>query len=159
MNERVQQLSRMLLAKRLSLVTAESCTGGMLSMWVTSISGSSQIFDRGFVTYSDKAKHELLSVPLDILKYYGAVSPECAESMVDGALNHSSADIAVSITGIAGPDGGSSAKPVGLVYIAVCERRSKTICVRNLFTGDRTAVREQACLKALDSLIEVLSKD
>ncbi len=105
----------------LMLSVAESCTGGMVAALITSIAGSSNIFDRGFVTYSNPAKHEMLGVSLDMLRDYGAVSSQVANAMAIGALKNSSAKIAVSITGIAGPGGGSDEKPVGLVYFGMAK--------------------------------------
>ncbi len=103
-------------AKRLKIATAESCTGGLVASLLTSIAGSSDVFDRGFITYSNDAKMDMLGVELQTLKQNGAVSAECAREMAQGALGHSDADISVSVTGIAGPSGGSPGKPVGLVY-------------------------------------------
>jgi nicotinamide-nucleotide amidase len=104
----------------LKIATAESCTGGLVAALLTEIPGSSAVVERGFVTYSNAAKHELLGVPLETLQAHGAVSEEAARAMVLGALGASRAQIAVSVTGIAGPDGGTSEKPVGLVYFARC---------------------------------------
>ncbi len=106
-------------AKGMKIATAESCTGGLIAGLLTEIAGSSDVFERGFVTYSNDAKMELLGVPEGLLAAHGAVSAEVALAMADGALRHSRADIAVAVTGIAGPGGGSAHKPVGLVYIAV----------------------------------------
>lgn len=108
-------------AKGLKIATAESCTGGLLSGLLTEIPGSSDVVERGFVTYSNLAKHELLGVPEEILKTHGAVSEQTARAMAQGALKHSKADLAVSVTGVAGPGGGSTGKPVGLVHFAAAQ--------------------------------------
>jgi nicotinamide-nucleotide amidase len=108
-------------AKSLKLVTAESCTGGMVSSLITSIAGSSAVFERGFVTYSNISKNQSLGVPWEMIESYGAVSPQVANSMAAGALKNSNGDIAVSITGVAGPGGGSIEKPVGLVYFGLAK--------------------------------------
>lgn len=137
--------------KKFKIATAESCTGGLLSALLTEIPGSSKVFERGFVTYSNAAKKKLLGVPGKTIKAYGAVSAETAAAMAKGALKHSKADIAVSITGIAGPDGGTKAKPVGLVYIATA--RGKKIKVEKfLFKGNRTSVRLGSITQALKML-------
>lgn len=113
----VEQLSDKLRAKEWKLVTAESCTGGMIAAAMTDKSGSSVVFDRGFVTYSNQSKIDSLGVSSDTLKQHGAVSQQIAEEMAKGALDHSEAKISIAVTGIAGPDGGTPQKPVGLVYI------------------------------------------
>jgi nicotinamide-nucleotide amidase len=105
-------------AKKLRIVTAESCTGGLIGGALTEIAGSSDVFDRGFVTYSNEAKATVLKVPTDILRAHGSVSAETAKAMVEGALARSAAQIAVAVTGVAGPGGGSAEKPVGLVHFA-----------------------------------------
>ena len=137
----------------LMIATAESCTGGLLSAALTSVPGSSTVFERGFVTYSNRAKHELLGVAEDTLQAHGAVSEQTAREMAEGALRHSAADIAVSITGIAGPGGGTDEKPVGLVHFACAARDGETIALMKLF-GDigRDEVRYQAVLTALELL-------
>jgi nicotinamide-nucleotide amidase len=109
-------------AKRLTIATAESCTGGLVAATLTEIAGSSDVVERGFVTYSNEAKTAMLGVPTDLIARFGAVSRETSEAMVQGALAHSPADLAVSITGIAGPGGGSPGKPVGLVHFAAAAR-------------------------------------
>ena len=116
MQDLVEHLSILLAEKGWKIVAAESCTGGLLAAAITHRPGSSQIFERGFVTYSNEAKMECLGVSAETLEKYGAVSDQTAEEMALGALKHSKADLAISITGIAGPDGGSHNKPVGLVY-------------------------------------------
>ena len=128
-------------AKILRIVTAESCTGGLIAALFTEIAGSSDVFERGFVTYSNEAKEDLLGVPTDLIHKHGAVSAEVARSMAEGALQHSLAQIAVAVTGIAGPGGGTDQKPVGLVYIAIAGLDGETD-VQELRFGDiRSAVR------------------
>ena len=125
----------------LRLVTAESCTGGLIAACLTEVPGSSDVIERGFVTYSNDAKAELLDVPRELLARHGAVSAHVARAMALGALAHSRADFAVSVTGVAGPGGGTPAKPVGLVYLAVCRRGGEPVVERHSFAGDRQAVR------------------
>lgn len=127
----------------LQLALAESCTGGGIAHAVTDIAGSSGWFDRGFVTYSNASKSELLGVNPHTLVHHGAVSRETALEMADGALNRSHADVVIAVTGIAGPGGGSPEKPVGTVFIAWQRRGEDGHCVRRQFDGDRCAVRNQ----------------
>jgi len=131
------------------LATAESCTGGLLSALLTEISGSSDVFDRGFVTYSNDAKHELLGVPHEILQEHGAVSEATAIAMAKGAIAHSQARFAISITGIAGPQGGSKDKPVGLVYFGLCRRGEEATATHEIFSGNRQDVRMATVQHAL----------
>jgi nicotinamide-nucleotide amidase len=141
------------IAKKLSIGTAESCTAGLVAGALTEIPGSSAVVDRGFVTYSNQAKHEMLGVPNDTLTMHGAVSRQTAEAMVRGVLGHSKVDLAVSITGIAGPGGGSADKPVGLVHFAAATRDGKLVHTEKRF-GDvgRSQVRKLSVLQALDML-------
>lgn len=136
--------------RELTLATAESCTGGLIAALLTEIPGSSDVLERGFVTYSDEAKVEMLEVPEGVLKEHGAVSEQVARAMAVGALVNSEADIGVSVTGIAGPGGGSAAKPVGLVHLAVAQLGTPTLHVE-LRLGDlgRAAVREKSIAAAL----------
>ncbi|MCK4841724.1 MAG: CinA family protein [Methylococcales bacterium] len=144
------QLGGVLKNKGMMLVTAESCTGGGIAQAVTEIPGSSAWFDRGFVTYSNQAKVDMLQVKQSTLDKYGAVSSEVAIEMVEGALVNSPANIAVSVTGIAGPSGGSDDKPVGTVYIAWgVKGKSKVQCLRHNFSGNRTQIRMQVVERAL----------
>ncbi len=152
-----QRLAELMLLNRYKLVSAESCTGGSIARIVTSIPGSSQWFDRGFVSYSNASKQEMLAVPADVLTRFGAVSEECAMAMAAGAINHSHADIAVSVTGIAGPDGGSVDKPVGTVCFAWALRDAETRSTHVLFSGDREQVRQQSVLMALQGLLDLLA--
>jgi nicotinamide-nucleotide amidase len=142
-------------AKGLTVATAESCTGGLVAGLITAIPGSSLIFERGFVTYSNPAKVECLGVPPELIDRVGAVSPEVANAMAAGALAHSLADIALSITGIAGPSGGSPEKPVGLVHFGLARKGGVIFTVEKRF-GDlgRTAVRSAALATAIELLFE-----
>jgi len=134
----------------LKLATAESCTGGLVAGALTEIAGSSDVVDRGFVTYSNEAKRAMLGVPAATLKRHGAVSAETAAAMAKGALKNSLADIAVAITGIAGPGGGSTAKPVGLVYFAAARRGGRQIAhSRRYGKIGRSQVRQRSVAEAL----------
>ena len=137
------------------VVLAESCTGGLVAAALTEIAGSSAVVDRSFVTYSNEAKRQLLGVPEDIIDTFGAVSIACAWAMAQGALRNSDADIAVAISGIAGPDGGTAQKPVGLVVFARAERGNADVEAeeRRFTAGSRAEVRRQATLVALDLLL------
>lgn len=137
------------------LALAESCTGGLVTAALTEVPGSSAVLDRGFVTYSNEAKHQMLGVSNDIIDAFGAVSIACAWAMAQGALKHSGADVAVAITGIAGPDGGSELKPVGTVVFARAVRGSdELVAEEKLIKGaDRTEIRHQAALVALELLL------
>ncbi len=128
----------------LRLATAESCTGGLIAGLLTSISGASDVFERGFVTYTNPAKTENLGVPAALIESEGAVSEAVARAMAEGALKHSAAEIAVAVTGIAGPDGGTKEKPVGLVHVACARDGRDTLHERHVFSGDRDAVRMQS---------------
>jgi nicotinamide-nucleotide amidase len=151
------RLGAALLAERLMLATAESCTGGWVSQCLTAIAGSSAWFERGFVTYSNAAKQEMLGVPEATLAAHGAVSQPVAVAMAEGALRHSRADWAVAVTGIAGPDGGSAEKPVGTVCFAWAVRGGATTTETRHFAGGREAVRAQSAACALAGLIERLT--
>ena len=146
-------------AAGLMAATAESCTGGLIAGLLTEIPGSSNVLERGFVVYSNAAKEELLGVPAETLASYGAVSSETAVAMAEGALRASRAEVAVSVTGIAGPDGGTAAKPVGLVYFA-CARRGQPTVAREERFGDigREAVRLASVRIGLDLLEAALSR-
>ena len=137
----------------LKLATAESCTGGLISALLTEIPGSSAVLERGFVVYSNQAKQEMLGVSEDVLVAHGAVSEPTARAMALGALAHSSADITVSVTGVAGPDGGSAAKPVGLVHFACARRHGSIEAVEKRFgPQSRAAIRLASVETALDLL-------
>jgi nicotinamide-nucleotide amidase len=143
----------------LTLATAESCTGGLLAGLLTEVPGSSAVLERGFVTYSNAAKTEMLGVPAELISQFGAVSAEVAVAMAEGAIHHSRAHLAVSITGIAGPGGGSADKPVGLVHFARTERGGATLRHERRFedTG-RAAIRRAALDHALRLLEEIILK-
>lgn len=147
-----QEVARQLKQIGATLATAESCTGGGLSYYLTSIPGSSDWFDRGFVTYSNIAKMDMLGVPETLIAQHGAVSKEVAVAMAEGALSHSTATIAIAITGIAGPSGGTPEKPVGTVWITVLSKGSEPNTVLNVFTGNRQAIRIKSIEQALQML-------
>jgi nicotinamide-nucleotide amidase len=136
--------------RHLKVCTAESCTGGLISALLTEFAGSSDVVDRGFVTYSNGAKYDQLGVASDVIRNYGAVSEEVVRAMAEGALSRSAADIVIAVTGIAGPGGGSPEKPVGLVYFACARHMGGTLCERRLFSGeDRSGVRIAAVRAAI----------
>lgn len=142
----------------IKLVTAESCTGGLVAAAMTDIAGSSQIFDRGFVTYSNEAKTECLAVPFDMLQQHGAVSAHVAMAMAEGALLHSKADIAIAITGIAGPEGGTIEKPVGLVFFGLACKNKKTNYSKQEFgIYSRSKIRNLAKKFALQMVLDQLT--
>ncbi len=143
--------------KGLKVVTAESCTGGLVAAAMTAIAGSSDVVDRAFVTYSNEAKREMLGVPWDAILGHGAVSEPVARAMAKGALAHSRADISVSITGIAGPGGGSADKPVGLVHFAA-RRGDETVAEQHVFPGDRDGIRRLAAITALTMLARLAER-
>jgi nicotinamide-nucleotide amidase len=140
----------------LMIATAESCTGGLIAACLTEIAGSSAVVERGFVTYTNEAKGESIGVDMALIEAQGAVSGDVAAAMAAGALDHSRADSAVAVTGVAGPGGGSSEKPVGLVYVAGARRGRPPIVERHLFDGDRSAVRHQTVLAAF-TVLELLA--
>lgn len=137
----------------LKLATAESCTGGLVAAALTAVAGSSSVFDRGFVTYSNEAKTEILGVPKSLIEEHGAVSEPVARAMAEGAIAHSRSDLAVSITGVAGPDGGTAEKPVGLVHFATARRGGQTLAEKRIFAGDRDAIRLAAVAAALRLIV------
>jgi nicotinamide-nucleotide amidase len=143
-------------AQSATIATVESCTGGMVAAALTAIPGSSAVFERGWATYSNQAKHDEVGVPLALISAHGAVSEPVALAMAEGALRNSPVTLAVSITGIAGPDGGSKDKPVGLVHFACAKRGQPTLHRRHVFSGDRDQVRTQATMTALSLLEERL---
>ena len=147
------KLVRKLIKKKLKISFAESCTGGLLSSTITSISGSSKVFNLGLVTYSNKAKVDILKVPKKIINKYGAVSSECCLSMVKNLSKISRANISVSITGIAGPNGGNRLKPVGLVYIGI-KKGNKISIQKNLFKSkNRISIQKSTTIKVLKTLL------
>ncbi len=158
MSDLAKVLTEMLARKNLKLTTAESCTGGLLGAEITRIAGASSVYERGFITYSNEAKSEMLGVPMDLIDDKGAVSAEIAESMVKGAIENSHADIALSITGIAGPGGGSDEKPVGTVYFGRMIKDQEPTHFKHNFSGDRQAVQRKSADEALRILIAILEK-
>ena len=160
LRERAAALLDVARAGGIKIATAESCTGGLIAALLTEIPGSSDVFDRGYVTYSNAAKTESLGVPANIIEQHGAVSREVAMAMADGAAAHAQTVIAISVTGIAGPDGGTAQKPVGLVHLAIHRKGRLTRHIECRF-GDigRTAVRMATVREALDLLDQFLTKD
>lgn len=151
-----QQVADYLSSNKLVIATAESCTGGLVAKLLTDVAGSSQWFERGYVTYSNQAKIEMLGVSELCLTQFGAVSSETVEAMVSGVLNKTNVDAALSISGIAGPSGGSADKPVGLVYFAWLLRDRDVKIEKRCFTGNREEIRYDAAIYALRILIEYL---
>lgn len=145
-------------SRKLKVVTAESCTGGLVAAALTAIAGSSDVVERGFVTYANEAKREVLGVSWDALLGHGAVSEPVARAMAAGALAHSQADLAVSVTGVAGPGGGSEDKPVGLVHLAAVRTGHEPIAERHVFPGDRDAIRRASVLTALAMLASLAKR-
>ena len=159
LNDELNVLAARVVAENLAagrmVALAESCTGGLVCAALTDIAGSSAVLDRGFVTYSNESKHELLGVSNDIIETFGAVSIACAWAMAQGALKRSGADVAVSVSGIAGPGGGTAQKPVGTVVFARAIRGSNEVLAEERWfdVPDRAAVRHQAALVALELLL------
>jgi nicotinamide-nucleotide amidase len=156
LNHLAEKVGKKLKASRAMLVTAESCTGGWVAQAVTSIAGSSDWFERGFITYSNDSKQELLGVRSETLARHGAVSEETACEMAQGALERSKGTLALAVTGVAGPGGGSAAKPVGMVCFAWASKRTVTSETQR-FAGDRESVREQSVIRALEGVLEQLA--
>lgn len=152
----VEQLAACLLARGMRIATAESCTGGFIAKSLTDRAGSSGWFDRGFVTYSNEAKQEMLGVDPGTLARFGAVSEPTAREMAAGALARSRADIALSVTGIAGPGGGTAEKPVGLVWFGWALKGSELSSVSHQFPGDRDEVRRRSVVSSLKGALHVL---
>lgn len=150
-----RQLGQLLISRNWRITTAESCTGGLIAGAMTDVSGSSSWFEQGVVTYSNRAKHDLLGVPTSVFDQDGAVSEACVLSMASGALRTSGADIAVSVSGVAGPGGGSTLKPVGTVWLAWAWGESVE-AEHFLFAGQRSEVRMQAVVRALHGSIQRL---
>ena len=156
MKNLINKVVQKLIKKKLKISFAESCTGGLLSSSITSISGSSKVFNLGLITYSNKAKIEILKVPKKIISKYGAVSEECCLSMVKNLSKISKASISISITGIAGPNGGTKSKPVGLVYIGV-KKGNKIITKKNLFKNkDRISIQKVTVSTALNIINNII---
>jgi len=153
MKNLANKLVKKLAQKKLKISFVESCTGGMLSSTITSVSGSSKVFNLGIITYSNKAKMDILKIPKKIIHKYGAVSNECCFSMVKNLSKISKANISVSITGIAGPNGGTKLKPVGLVYIGI-KKGNKIIVQKNLFRNkNRILIQRATTIKVLKSVL------
>ena len=148
----LEQLLAAYRAKGLRIATAESCTGGLIAANLTAIAGSSDVVERGFITYSNEAKSELLGVPSALIEERGAVSSEVARAMAEGALEQSLADVAISATGIAGPGGATATKPVGLVHLAIARKGRPTHDEHYIFSGGREEVRGAALAKGLELL-------
>jgi nicotinamide-nucleotide amidase len=148
----VLALGQTLRARHERLATAESCTGGLIAAACTAVAGSSDWFERGFVTYSNEAKTALLGVPAELIAAHGAVSEEVVVAMAEGALAHAPVDWAVAVTGIAGPGGAVPGKPVGTVWLGLAQRGEATACWRLQLDGDRAAVRQQTVARALVEL-------
>jgi len=155
MDDLIQQLFSLLDQRKMMVATAESCTGGMIAAAITEVAGSSAYFDRGFVTYSNEAKIETLDIQPLTIERFGAVSEQTARMMARGAYAHSNADIAISVTGIAGPGGGSDEKPVGLVYIGLATDDHAEVHKHN-FNGDRQSIRQQTAELAVQHVIDYL---
>ncbi|KAJ9432085.1 MULTISPECIES: nicotinamide-nucleotide amidase [Pantoea] len=157
-DEQLQQLSRRIgeqLKKRQATVTAaESCTGGWIAKVFTDISGSSAWFERGFVTYSNEAKQQMVGVQDTTLQQYGAVSEQTVREMATGAAKAAAAEYAIAVSGIAGPDGGTPDKPVGTVWFAIAGPEGRVLAQRQIFAGDRDAVRRQSVVWALQTLLD-----
>tara|TARA_Y100001970_G_C14241211_1_gene865009 strand:+ start:539 stop:1009 length:471 start_codon:yes stop_codon:yes gene_type:complete len=156
MNKINKKIITQLRKKRLKLAIAESCTGGMLSSNITSVSGSSKVFVMGFVTYSNQSKNQILKIPQKIIKKYGAVSSQCCYSMVNNLSKISKCDVNISITGIAGPKGGTKEKPIGLVYVGI--KKAKKIKIKRfLFKNKkRPKVQQAAVKKALEMILKTI---
>ena len=155
----IEALAAALMEKGLLLATAESCTGGGVAHACTGLAGSSDWFIGGFVTYSNLAKARMIGVPEELIAEHGAVSEPVARAMADGVLAHSEATISVSITGVAGPGGGSVEKPVGTVWFAWAVQGQSTVSQCSLFSGDRASVREQSVAHAIQGLLDAVGSD
>lgn len=153
-----ETVGRLLSGRGWSLAVAESCTGGLIAHTVTNVPGSSTYFDRGFVTYSNEAKTALLGVPAGLLEQAGAVSDEVARAMAEGARSRAGTAVALAVTGIAGPTGGTPEKPVGLVYVALACQGGETLSEEHRFSGDRLSVKEATCRAALELLRRYLEE-
>jgi nicotinamide-nucleotide amidase len=153
------EVGRTLERMGLMLATAESCTGGWVGGVITSVSGSSMWFERGFITYSETAKREMLGIASEILQQHGAVSAPCARAMAEGALKHSHAQVALAVTGIAGPTGGTVQKPVGMVWFAWAAQGKSTQATCHYLKGDREGIRRESVAIALQGVLQLLAGD
>lgn len=158
MTQILKKVSKKLHQKKLLLVSAESCTGGLLAKQITDLSGSSAIFDRGFITYSNDSKMEMLDVQKNTIEGSGAVSEAVVKEMARGALNNSNGDISVAISGVAGPDGGTKDKPVGMVCFGFMQKNHIPKSVTKIFDGNRNEIRLNAVDFALEEILEMLGK-
>jgi len=154
--QKVAELSQALLEAKVMVATAESCTGGMVAEALTAVAGSSAWFERAFIAYSYESKCEMLGVHPVTIQEHGSVSKQCVEEMAIGALQNAHVQLTVSLSGIAGPDGGSPAKPVGTVWIAWAGQHMSVVSRRFQFDGDRRSIREQATLAALEGMLDRL---
>lgn len=153
-----EELVEILTKKQYKITTAESCTGGLVAATIVNVSGASEVFQAGFVTYANEAKEKELGVKSETLQTYGAVSEKTAKEMAIGCAAHAKAQVGISTTGIAGPGGGTAEKPVGLVYIG-CAVRSNVYVEKNVFSGDRQQVRRQAADRAIGFALECIKKE
>lgn len=151
-----KQLVEILSKKRYTIATAESCTGGMVAAKIINSPGASSVFNEGYITYSNEAKNRILKVEDTILEKYGAVSEQCAKQMAEGCRDNAKADIGIATTGIAGPDGGTENKPVGLVFLA-CAIEGETFVEKHIFKGSRNDVRQQAVRRVIEMSIEKIT--
>jgi nicotinamide-nucleotide amidase len=156
LEERARRVLTACRSAGVKLALAEASTGGLLAACLTDVPGASAVLERGFVPYSNEAKAEQLGVPVELMKAHGAVSPQVACALAEGALAHSHAQLALAETGICGPSGGSADKPVGLVYLAVARRGSPPLCERHLFAGDRGEIRRAAAARGLELVLTLL---
>lgn len=150
-----EQVIKRLSELKLSVTTAESCTGGLIAARLVNVPGASQVFGRGFVTYANEAKEEELGVKHETLEQYGAVSRQTAEQMAEGAAAHARTDVAIAVTGLAGPDGGTPKKPIGLVYVGIFYR-DEVYWQEYHFKGSRSEIRELTVVNSLKNLLQVL---
>jgi nicotinamide-nucleotide amidase len=157
LQELARQVGTALKTHQIMLATAESCTGGWVAREITAIPGSSHWFDRGFVTYTNLSKQQMLGVSAETIKSHGAVSEQAVREMAEGAIQYSQAKVSVAISGIAGPGGGSEDKPVGTVCLAWAKDGIQTYSKTEYFQGDRESVREQAVMTALQGLLDILN--
>ena len=155
LTQKATEVCRFLRDNNMTVATAESCTGGMIAEFLTSVSGASEVFGYGFVTYSNEAKMKLLGVKKETLKSFGAVSEETVIEMAEGALRASDADVAVSVSGIAGPTGGTKEKPVGLVWVGLSRKGKETKTYKFIFDGPRDSVRRQTVLNVYDLILNI----
>lgn len=153
-----EELVEILTKKQYKITTSESCTGGLVAATIVNVSGASEVFQAGFVTYANEAKEKELGVKSETLQTYGAVSEKTAKEMAIGCAAHAKAQVGISTTGIAGPGGGTAEKPVGLVYIG-CAVRSNVYVEKNVFSGDRQQVRRQAADRAIGFALECIKKE